>query len=361
MVCELTIRASDGVRVVPLERDRYMLGRLHSNDISFSYDGSLSKQHLAFGREGEGWAVVDVGNRNGTFVNGARVLDRRRLEPGDTVRAGKATITFGLNLEDTVVFGGPDDLGGLPTAVRTTLESALQSQQAANRPARALDSPLGAVLLASRELIARRSVQELFSTILDLAIDAVAAHRGVILSAEADRLAVRATRGEGFRISTAVCDTVLREKTSLLVPDTSMDTLLHQRDSIVGQRVQTLMAVPLQTDEAVLGLIYLDRPFGARAWTTDDLNLVTVMANIAALRLERERLQRAEELHRLLETELRQAAAIQRGFLPADARSWVASIWPIVTGQWATRHAFWCPRFRHASRNGAALRRHRTI
>ena len=319
MVPELAIRSSGGVRVVRLERDRYLLGRLRSNDISFPDDGSLSKQHLAFERDGEGWAVVDLGSRNGTFVNGARVLDRRRLEPGDRVRAGKVVVTFGVNPEDTVLFSGPEDFGGLPTTVRTTLESALQSQQAAPRTPRAPASPLGAVLRASRELVARRSAQELFSTILNLAIEAVSAHRGVILSVEADQLVVRATRGAGFRISTTVRDAVLRDKTSLLVPDTSLDVRLRERDSIVLQRVQTLMAVPLQTDEDVLGLIYLDGPPGAREWTADDLNLVTVMANIAALRLERERLHQADELRRLFETELQQAAAIQRGFLPADA------------------------------------------
>jgi sigma-B regulation protein RsbU (phosphoserine phosphatase) len=318
MVSELSIRSSGAVRTVRLDQHRYMLGRLRSNDISFPDDGSLSKQHLAFEREGEGWVVVDLGSRNGTFVNGTRVLDRRRLEPGDIVRAGKVVVTFGVNPEDTVVFGGPEHLGGLPTTVRATLESALQSHKTAGLLPRGRVSPLGTVLQASRELVARRSAQELFTATLTLVMEAVGANRGVILSAEGGKLAVRATRGEGFRISTAVRDTVLREKTSLLVPDTSLDTQLRQRDSIVLQRVQTLMAVPPQTDVDVLGLIYLDGPPGALEWTADDLNLVTAMANIAALRLERERLQRADELRRLLETELHQAAAIQRGFLPAD-------------------------------------------
>ena len=119
-----------------------MLGRLRSNDISFPDDGSLSKQHLAFEREGEGWVVVDLGSRNGTFVNGARVLDRRRLELGDIVRAGKVVVTFGVNPEDTVVFGGPEHLVGLPNTVRATLESALQSHEVAGRMDRRGELPV---------------------------------------------------------------------------------------------------------------------------------------------------------------------------------------------------------------------------
>jgi sigma-B regulation protein RsbU (phosphoserine phosphatase) len=141
----------------------------------------------------------------------------------------------------------------------------------------------------------------------------------VLLAAEELQLVVRATRGEGFRISSTVRDSVLRDKASLLVQDTWLDPAYRERDSIVAQRVRTFMAVPLQTDEQVIGLLYLDSPAASRQWTPDDLNLLTVIANIAALRLERERLQRAEEAQRSMALELEQAAEMQRRFLPARA------------------------------------------
>ena len=325
MASELSIRSAHDVRVVALERDRYVLGRLRSSDLSFPDDGSLSKQHVAFERDGDGWAVVDLGSRNGTFVNGTRVAAKQHLNPGDAIRAGQITMTFGPAAdEETVVFSSPGDHDTAPITVRTNLERALHDQQAGDARARTSMTPLAAVLRAARELAARRPAAELFSTILDLAIEAAGAHRGVLLSTEDDRLVVRATRGEGFRISVTVRDAVLRERTSLLVQDTALDPALREQDSIVVQRVRTLMAVPLQTDEEVIGLLYLDSPFPFRTWTADDLNLMTVMANIAALRLERERLQKADEVRRLLAAELRQAADMQRRFLPAQA--------PIVPG-----------------------------
>ena len=88
MASELSIRSPRDSRVVALERDRYVLGRLRSSDLPFPDDGSLSKQHLAFERDGQGWAVVDLGSRNGTFLNGTLIAGRQRLQPGDTVRAG---------------------------------------------------------------------------------------------------------------------------------------------------------------------------------------------------------------------------------------------------------------------------------
>jgi sigma-B regulation protein RsbU (phosphoserine phosphatase) len=60
--------------------------------------------------------------------------------------------------------------------------------------------------------------------------------------------------------------------------------------SIVEQKVRTLMAVPLQTEKRTIGLIYVDSPNMFRAFTKDDLSLLTVMANVAAIRIEHARL-----------------------------------------------------------------------
>jgi signal transduction histidine kinase len=49
------------------------------------------------------------------------------------------------------------------------------------------------------------------------------------------------------------------------------------------------MAVPLQTEDRVIGLMYLDSLDQRRNFTTDDLNLLTAMANVAGIRIERER------------------------------------------------------------------------
>jgi len=43
---------------------------------------------------GEGLWVSDSHSTNGTFVNGARVADRRLLQPGDVVRIGQTDLRF---------------------------------------------------------------------------------------------------------------------------------------------------------------------------------------------------------------------------------------------------------------------------
>jgi sigma-B regulation protein RsbU (phosphoserine phosphatase) len=91
------------------------------------------------------------------------------------------------------------------------------------------------------------------------------------------------------------------------------------RQSIVGQRVRTLIAVPLQTRDCIIGLIYVDSPSLTRVFTKDDLNLLTVMANTAATRIENERLTEIEHQERLMARDLEQAAEIQQRHLPGAA------------------------------------------
>ncbi|RPI25083.1 MAG: GAF domain-containing protein [Acidobacteria bacterium] len=173
------------------------------------------------------------------------------------------------------------------------------------------------LIRAGRELAGHQPLSELFQTIIGLATEAVAAKRGVLMTLDGGALAVRAAKGEAFCISTAVRDRVLEDKASLLVQDTQLDEAFRSRESILQQRVRSFMAVPLQTNERVIGLIYVDVPNLLPDFTRDDLNLLTVLANVAAVRIERERLAEVEQTERLLVRELEQAAEIQRGLLPA--------------------------------------------
>jgi len=83
-----------------------------------------------------------------------------------------------------------------------------------------------------------------------------------------------------------VRDLVLRERRSLLIRDALSEEALAGWHSIVEQRIRSMLAVPLQTEDRVIGLIYLDSPHHIHEFTREDLNLLTVMSNIAAVRIE---------------------------------------------------------------------------
>jgi serine phosphatase RsbU (regulator of sigma subunit) len=178
---------------------------------------------------------------------------------------------------------------------------------------------VSALIRAGQELAGHRPLNELFEVILDLALSAVEARRGVILTTEEEGLSVRASRGEGFSLSTAVRAEVLRKKTSLIISDAQFDAALREQKSIVAQRIRSIMAVPLQTADRVIGLIYVDNASILRPFSREDLDLLTVMANVAAIRIEHARLNIVEQQEQLMQSELAQAGEIQRSLLPSDA------------------------------------------
>ena len=60
-----------------------------------SWDGGVSRYHAAMERVGEGWAIVDEGtSRNGSFLNGRRVIGRLDLHDGDVLRFGDTVAVY---------------------------------------------------------------------------------------------------------------------------------------------------------------------------------------------------------------------------------------------------------------------------
>ncbi|MCE5308284.1 MAG: SpoIIE family protein phosphatase [Acidobacteriales bacterium] len=315
---ELTIHLPGGeVSTVALEGKRYVLGRSTSVELCYPDVAGLSRSHLAFEWNGASWTVADLGSKNGTFVNGAKLTAQHVLVPGDKITAGHLSIDFhgestGAS-ENTVMFVQPARDTASST-VATNLQQVLEHRDAES----ALKSTqhMDALVRAGRELASHRPLNELFEVILGLSIEAVHASRGVLMTVENGDLVVRANRGEGFRISAAVRDRVLNDKASLLVLDAQMEEAFRSQMSIVQQQVRSMIAVPLETGDKIIGLIYVDSPTLLAPFTKQDLGLLTVMANVAAIRIEHARLVQVEQAERMMAKDLEQAAEIQRRLLP---------------------------------------------
>jgi phosphoserine phosphatase RsbU/P len=320
---ELLVHTPDGAtRPLALDRDRYTLGRSSANELCYPEDAGLSRQHLALERNGDSWLVRDLGSKNGTFVNGLRITSPHSLGKNDRVTAGHIVLDFGENSlppvsDQTVIF-----IEGASTATSPSTTVATSLQGVLNQEKEIEGGPQMRVLIrAGRELAGNMPLAELFKLIMNLSVEGVGAKRGVLMTLEGKELVVQAALGEGFRISNTVRDRVINEKTSLLVRDARLDQAFADRMSIVQQQIRSMLAVPLQTDDRVIGLIYLDSPHFIKEFTEDDLSLLTVLANVAAIRIEHTRLAEVEQNERIHAKQLEQAAEIQRGLLPVQAPS----------------------------------------
>jgi hypothetical protein len=94
----LVWRTDDGEqRLLLLDQRRWRvtIGRDPAADVPLPWDAEVSRTHALLEQVGRGWTVVDDGlSRNGSFVNGARVIGRRRLTDKDRLVLGATTVTY---------------------------------------------------------------------------------------------------------------------------------------------------------------------------------------------------------------------------------------------------------------------------
>jgi FHA domain len=74
---------------------RVTIGRDPAADIPLPWDAEVSRTHALLEQVGRGWTLVDDGlSRNGSFVNGARVIGRRSLRDKDRLVFGATPVTY---------------------------------------------------------------------------------------------------------------------------------------------------------------------------------------------------------------------------------------------------------------------------
>lgn len=77
--------------VVALQEEPVVVGRASSADVTVD-DAYVSDEHAEIARAHEDWVLRDLGSTNGTYLNGAKVIQPAALSAGDQVRVGKTRI-----------------------------------------------------------------------------------------------------------------------------------------------------------------------------------------------------------------------------------------------------------------------------
>ncbi|MGE0713785.1 MAG: sigma 54-interacting transcriptional regulator [Planctomycetota bacterium] len=159
----------------------------------------------------------------------------------------------------------------------------------------------------SQRLTTSEDPVALVPEILDAAIEVTEAERGFLVLVEgrdaagAPRTRVAEARGfdrEALRsrevkVSRTVIRRVVAEERGLVSSSEGEDQDVMQRSSVQAARVRSILCVPLRLRGEVRGALYLDHRFVGEAFSQDDLPLLEVFADQAALALEWARL-RAE-------------------------------------------------------------------
>ena len=290
------------------------VGRLKTSDLHLD-DEAVSRRHCTVHAREDGCVVADLQSANGTFVNDRRV-STAGLKPGDKLRIGSTVVEFvSSNTPDTRAPGRTkttslslvgDERG--QTLVRRTVDpSKLEflTQVVKRKDEHALlesaQQYLSTLHHVSDALSRASGVEGLFDSILSAILDVTKGDRAAILMREPDadadadvnvvavRARVDATNAGDMVLSRTVVHDVLDHGISTFTHDALSDERYGSGESIVRQRIRSVMCAPMRTTETILGVLYVDSR-STHEFSEAELELLAAIGNQAGIALHRARL-----------------------------------------------------------------------
>lgn len=188
-------------------------------------------------------------------------------------------------------------------------------------------SHLGLLLQLSQAFNSTLDLDALLNMVMDEVIAAVHAERGfVMLMSDDGEMSFRVARGldqktiedPQFQVSRSVVSRVAKEGIPLLTSDAQSDQRLSSNESILIMGLRAILCVPLKLKEKLLGVIYVDNRVHAGAFKPEDRELLSAIANSAAIAIENARLYQLAIEQARLEREMQMAHKVQAGLLPSQ-------------------------------------------
>jgi serine phosphatase RsbU (regulator of sigma subunit) len=310
----------------PLDGDSMVIGRDAEQCQIAIPNTAVSRKHAVITRAADKFLIDDLGSRNGTFVNQTKIAGPTQLKNEDRVKIcdflfryfDERAVPAPLKRDEPTE--GPDTIDEPNPTVQHTVNRVAAQQFLEVQPSDRLRAILEISTGLSKTIDLPPLLQQVADTLFEVFKQADRAF--VILTDEANRLVPRvrkARRGDANEaaFSKTIVRRCLDSLASYLSEDAASDVNLGPAQSIAEFRIRSVMCVPLATAEGKrLGAIQLDTQDVGKKFKEDDLKLLTIVANIASVAVEKAQVV-AELLAREKERkEIEVARKVQVGFLP---------------------------------------------
>ncbi|HTO88833.1 MAG TPA: SpoIIE family protein phosphatase [Thermoanaerobaculia bacterium] len=313
-----------------LDRPVTTIGRSSMNDLPVA-DKMLSRQHARIVRDSNGGlSVEDLGSRNGTFLNGDRLVSIQPLKPGDRITVGGVTLKVESESTTRVRIEAQEEEALDNTILKASAELLRKHTETDPRlPAEQLSKLVESLRVVNEltiELLRDVSVDELLKFLMDKVFETLNPDRCVVLlrhsvSNELIPAVIRVAEGisaEEIRLSRTLVASVVEKRNGLLLMDTSTGSDVSLADSIRLSGIKSVLAAPLENEGQVVGLIYVDCRMGHRSFEEADLRLLTSLANVAAAKIQTARLMAEAAEKKQMDREFALAREIQQRLLPEN-------------------------------------------
>jgi len=312
-----------GVPRITDVRSDLSIGRTEGNDLVLNHP-SVSRRHARIEARGIHWWIVDLKSTNGVKLNGDLITEAQ-VSAGDKILIG--SVQLEVKAMPSVDFTGEsmfDNPSG--TVIRRisdfNSEFGLDLNEIAQQPSRPPSEP-GAPPQVTREKIFQVLVQvaksllqteelsDLLETVMDMIFKYLPVERGlIILFDESGNPVPKLTKfiegadASDIPISRTILKMVAEQQVSLMTSNALEDARLLGGKSIAVHGIRSAMCVPLWNRQRVIGAVQVDSPIHIGRFTEEDLDLLTALANFAAVAIERAQLAEKIEQERKIRSKM---------------------------------------------------------
>ncbi len=289
------------------------IGRTEGNDLVLNHP-SVSRKHARLEERNSNWWIIDLKSTNGVKVNGNLVTEAQ-INAGDKVLVG--SVQLDIKAMPSVEFTGEsmfDNPSG--TVIRRISDfnsefgldlGEIQDAAAASRPPSepgkvpepsfSREKIFQVLVQVAKSLLQTEDLQTLLNTVMDMIFRYLPVERGLIILFDEDGNPVpkltkfiEGSDAHDIPISRTILKMVAEQQVSLMTSNALEDARLLGGKSIAIHGIRSAMCVPLWNRQRVIGAVQVDSPIHIGRFTEEDLDLLTALANFAAVAIERAQL-----------------------------------------------------------------------
>jgi adenylate cyclase len=313
-------------RVTDLRSD-LSIGRTEGNDLVLNHP-SVSRKHARIEERGDTWWMIDLKSTNGVKVNG-NLISEAPVMPGDKILIGSVQLDFkalpSVDFSAESMFDNPSgtvirrisdfnsefglDLASLqqPAAERSPIsEPGLKPAPQVTR-----EKIFQVLVQVAKALLQSDDLHSLLDTVMDMIFKYLPVERGLIILFDENgnpvpkltKFIEGADAGD-IPISRTILKMVAEQQIALMTSNALEDARLLGGKSIAIHGIRSAMCVPLWNRNHVIGAVQVDSPIHIGRFTEEDLDLLTALANFAAVAIERAQLSEKVEQERKIRSKM---------------------------------------------------------
>lgn len=343
-----------GVPRVTDLRQEMAIGRTEGNDLILNHP-SVSRKHARLENRGDKWWIVDLKSTNGVKVNGNLVTESA-VNAGDKIHIGSvqldAKVLPSVDFSGDSMFDNPSgtvirrisdfnadfglDIAEAPKTARPSAETAIAKPEA-----EAMREKIFQVLVqVAKALLQTEDLNSMLTTVMEMIFKYLPVERGLIILFDENgepvpKLTkfVEGADKQDIPISRTILKMVAEQQVSLMTSNALEDARLLGGKSIAIHGIRSAMCVPLWHRQRVIGAVQVDSPIHVGSFTEEDLDLITALANFAAVAIERAQLAEKIEQERKIRTKM------ERYHSPAVIDEIVKGVVNVTTDETEIRNA----------------------